>query len=122
MPVPHLPKSIKIVGKTYAVEEIPELEEDCGACYDTKQLIKIAADLPQELSQDTLLHEVLHAIDFQMHLNLKERHISAMASGLIAVIKENPEFVKYLLLPTGKGRPKAAPTKHKTRKRLTSKK
>ena len=122
MPNVALPKQIKIVGKTYVVEEIPEMDEDCGACYDTKQLIKIAGDLPQELSQDTLLHEVMHAIDYQMHLNLKERHVSAMASGLMAVIKENPDFVNYLLAPTSSASPKAAATKHKSRKRLTVKK
>lgn len=121
--MPALPAEVKIIGKTYKIEPVPEMDDECGACYDSKQLIKISEDLPQELSQDTLLHEVMHAIDFQMHTNMKERQISAMAAGLTAVFKENPTFVKYLLAgkATKKGS-KAAPTKHKSRKRLTTKK
>lgn len=117
--IPALPVEIKIIGKTYKVESVPEMD-DCGLCYDTKQLIKISEELPQELSQDTLLHEVMHAIDFQMHTNMKERQISAMAAGLTAVFKENPALVKFLLAgKTSKRGTKAAPTKHKARKRLT---
>lgn len=125
MPVqtPALPVEIKIIGKTYKVEPVPEMDDECGACYDSKQLIKISEDLPQELSQDTLLHEVMHAIDFQMHTNMKERQISAMAAGLTAVFKENPTFVKYLLAGKAPKRgAKVAPTKHKSRKRLTKNK
>jgi hypothetical protein len=119
MPTPTtpLPTEIKIIGKTYKVESVPEMDDDCGACYDSKQLIKISEDIPQELSQDTLLHEVMHAIDYQMHINMKERQISAMASGLTAVFKENPDFVKYFLgTNVTKMGTKAAPTKHKRRK------
>lgn len=113
-----LPQEIKIIGKTYRVEPVPEMDDDCGACYDSKQLIKISEDLAQELAQDTLLHEVIHAVDFQMHTNLKERQVSALASGLTAVFKENPEFVKYILAgKTPKAAAKTTPTKHKRRKR-----
>lgn len=120
MPSPALPTKIKIIGKTYAVESVPEMD-DCGLCYDTKQLIKISEELPHELTQDTLLHEVMHAIDYQMHIGLKEREISAMASGITAVIKENPVLAKFLLTQkkTDGATAKAAPTKHKSRKRLT---
>lgn len=113
---PVLPQEIKIIGKTYRVEPVPEMDDDCGACYDSKQLIKISEDLAQELAQDTLLHEVIHAVDFQMHTNLKERQVSALASGLTAVFKENPEFVKYILAgKTAKKGSKITPTKHKRR-------
>lgn len=112
---PVLPDTIKIIGKTYRVEPVPEMDDDCGACYDAKQLIKISEDIPHELSQDTLLHEVMHAVDYQMHLNMKERQISAMAAGLTAVFKENPEFVKYLFTPASKTATKASTTKHKRR-------
>ena len=115
-----LPLEIKIIGKTYKIEPVPEMDDDCGACYDAKQLIKISEDLPQELSQDTLLHEVMHAVDYQMHTNMKERQISAMAAGLTAVFKENPLFVKYILAgKTPKRGSKTSPTKHKRKKPLT---
>lgn len=110
---PALPDAIKIIGKTYSIESVPEMDDDCGACYDSKQLIKISEDIPHELSQDTLLHEVMHAVDFQMHLGMKERQVSAMAAGLMAVFKENPEFVKYLFTPATKSVTKASVTKHK---------
>lgn len=120
---PTIPNEIKIIGKTYAVDVVEDME-NCGECLDTKQLIKIDHEMPHELTQDTLLHEIMHAIDYQMHIGLKEREISAMASGITAVIKENPGLAKFLLVQPSKTKAatKSTQTKHKARKRLTAKK
>jgi hypothetical protein len=89
------PKEVRILGKAYEVQVVPGFE-DCGECFDMKQQIKLQAEMPTTLEQDTLLHEVIHALDFNMKLNMKERQVSALAAGLIGVFRDNPSFVKYL--------------------------
>ena len=118
MTTPSIPDKIKIIGKQYSVEMVPELDE-CGLCYDTKQLIKISEDLPHDLTQDTILHEVMHAIDYQMHIGMKERQISAMAAGIIAVFKENPGLLKFITTPTDAKTAKAPARSVQKRKKLT---
>lgn len=93
--VEEAPKSIRILGKEYGVQFIEDFE-NCGECHDIKQMIKMQTEMPMALEQDTLLHEVIHALDFNMKLHMKERQVSALASGIIAVFRDNPSFVKYL--------------------------
>lgn len=93
--VSKVPKTVRILGKTYKIEVIPDFE-NCGECHDNKQVIKLQSDMPLALEQDTILHEVIHALDYSMKLNMKERQVSALASGLIAVFRDNPRFVHYL--------------------------
>jgi hypothetical protein len=93
--ITRTPKEIRILGKDYSVQIIPDFE-NCGECIDMKQQIKLQADMPMALEQDTLLHEVIHALDFGMKLHMKERQVSALASGLIGIFRDNPAFVEYL--------------------------
>lgn len=93
--VEQTPGDVRILGKVYEVHVIPGFE-NCGECIDMKQQIKLQADMPLTLEQDTLLHEVIHALDFGMKLHMKERQVSALASGLIGVFRDNPAFVQYL--------------------------
>lgn len=118
MTTPTIPEKIKIIGKQYSVEMVPELDE-CGLCYDTKQLIKISEDLPHDLTQDTILHEIMHAIDYQMHIGMKERQISAMAAGIMAVFKENPGLLKFITSPTSATKSKTPARSVQKRKKLT---
>jgi hypothetical protein len=43
-----------------------------------------------------LLHEILHAIDDAMQTKMKERQVHCTATGLLALFKDNPDFVKYM--------------------------
>lgn len=97
---PSYPSPIRVLGKPYRLEAVPSngiADGSYGSCEDGKQRICIAADLPPELEQDTVLHELLHAIDYAMQLKLSERQISALASGLMALISDNPDLAQYLL-------------------------
>ena len=51
---------------------------------------------------DTLLHEILHCIWDQGGLRmeepgLEERVVSSLATGILAVLRQNPEVAKFLL-------------------------
>lgn len=94
-----LPTSISVIGKRYRVVKIaPSSDGSYGECLEEQQEIRLKPGLPLEQEQDTLLHEIIHAIDFSMNAKMSERQITVLATGLICVLKENRDFLAYLEL------------------------
>jgi len=48
---------------------------------------------------DTVLHEVIHGIDNIIGLGLEETQVRHLASSLIGVFLDNPEFSQWLITP-----------------------
>ncbi len=93
------PASLKILGKPFKVtfgNEAPLEDGDMGDCSTEGQAITIREGQPLENEQDSLLHEVIHAVSDYMEINLKEGQVTKLATGLLAVLKDNPKFVSYL--------------------------
>lgn len=94
--------TIRILGKTYGLRFVDKVEMEggdpkeslMGLCTNDKQDIQVSVHQPQDALKDTILHEIIHAVDYQMQLGLKERQVHGMASGLVAVFLDNPEFTK----------------------------
>lgn len=92
-------KAIRILGKPYTIREFPSNgtnEDTYGSCDEAKQEILIREGLVKEMRQDTVLHEVFHGIDYAMDSKMSEKQIGLLATGFLAVIKDNPEFLRYL--------------------------
>lgn len=95
-----LPSLIRVIGKPYSVELVPKTKletADLGECKYPEQQITIQSGQAKEQEQDTLLHEVIHAVDEAMDTDLSETQVRRMATGLLAVFHDNPDFVKYLM-------------------------
>jgi len=99
-----LPKKIKIANHVYTIEEWePDLAlaTGCfGLCQNNELNIKISTDYSQSQIKETLLHEVLHAINWTYHIeegDCEERTVTAMASALSQVFQDNKEFREFLL-------------------------
>lgn len=91
-----IPPTVAIIGKRYEVR-ISELEEDYGQCLSEQCLIEIkTSNQCHQQQADTLLHEVMHAIDHEMHCSMSEPQIRRMATGLLAVLRDNPALVEFL--------------------------
>lgn len=102
------PQSIKILGKAYKVRVVTERADgfeagDYGECDNDKHVITIIAGRSLGNDQDTLLHEIIHAVAFQMGVDgeinkraQEEKWVQALATGLLAVMKDNPGTVSYL--------------------------
>jgi hypothetical protein len=78
--------------------------ENCfGLCFNGAQRIDIMDELPEGEEVDVVLHEILHAILFQMSVRLpmkvEEQFVLATATGLTAVLQDNPQFAKWLIQP-----------------------
>lgn len=97
-----------IVGKTYRIRVVTERAKDFedgdyGMCDNDAHVISIIAGRSLGNDQDTLMHEVIHAIEFQMgtdgsiHKRPSHEHcVQALATGLLAFVKGNPAAVSYL--------------------------
>jgi hypothetical protein len=93
--------ALDILGKRYRVNFVDREEgSDCGLCLYNVCTIEIATGFQcVEQQRDTLLHEVLHAVDHEMNGlggALRERHIRTLATGLYAVLRQNPALVAFL--------------------------
>ena len=92
-------KSIRILGKDYQIiQDISYLSEQnyLGKARFAQQKILYSGDQGPESLQDTLLHEVIHVVDWTVKSDLKENQVAAITSGLYAVFKDNPEFFEWL--------------------------
>ena len=89
-------KKLTIMGTQHSVRWNARLKDDWGDFDAEKKLIRIAkAPLLQQ--RETLLHEVMHAIEEQYGFDMNHDHLTLMARGLLAVLRDNPEFREVLL-------------------------
>lgn len=91
-----IPSSLKIVGREYSVEKIEEYDEQVGGVDFDKCTIVIKDGQQRLLEADTLLHESLHIIDDIFQLELTERQVYCITSGLIAILRDNPNLMLYI--------------------------
>ena len=91
-----IPKRIDILGKNYAVEVVKRDNSDYGETFVDQCRIQVAQYQCDAQKRDTLLHEVMHAVDHEMHCGMSEKQIRRMATGLLAVLRQNPAFANFL--------------------------
>ena len=95
----NYPLSVRILGKYYKIEPLPEhaIDGEFGACNYAFQLIEFNQKLALDEQKDTILHEMIHVLDHGMQLGLKEEQVHAIATGVYALIKDNKEFFEWVI-------------------------
>jgi Zn-dependent peptidase ImmA (M78 family) len=91
-----IPKRVDVMGKTYKIELDLDDSSDYGLCVADRCTIKIAKRQCDMQKRDTLLHELTHAVDHELKLEMKENQVHRMATGLLAVFRHNPQLVAFL--------------------------
>jgi hypothetical protein len=87
-----IPKTIKILGHLYRIEYVKDLSRDRnlrGEVLYGKLLINLSPDIPTQLQEEALLHEVIHAISNEVALDLSENQVTSLSSVLYQVLKDN---------------------------------
>lgn len=104
-----IPKHVKVLGKVYSITEDDGLMQDghaSGICKPWRAEIRVAsvAELDLQQVRDCVLHEVFHAIFSETGLTVdfkededEEKIVRRMATAVLAVLRENPALVKFLL-------------------------
>jgi hypothetical protein len=93
------PSTLKILGKRFRVQYVsgePLSEDETGECDSEKQLISVKEGQELEAEQDTVIHEILHALEDLLELKLEHDNIVRLTTGLHALVKENPRLFTYL--------------------------
>jgi|GEM_PF-3090180 len=87
--------AFRLFGKTWTVQWLP-IEGCAGKTYHSKLLIQVDPNYAPEYVQDTLLHELTHAVDSEMELDMTEHQVRNIATGLLGIMKDNPALCTYI--------------------------
>jgi hypothetical protein len=96
-----IPTSIRFLGRTFPVimrTKDSGFSDNGLFDHDTLTIQIKEGQIPAE-EVDTILHETVHGISYFMDLNLSERQVRLIATGLVALFQDNPEFAEYLTQP-----------------------
>jgi hypothetical protein len=105
-PIP-LPDTIRVGYRTVRVEWMPADEacEDgiCGDWSPAKARIRISEGMAPDETQNTLLHEVLHAVikvaNLRFPADLEELAVTVLSNVLLQVLHDNPGLTKAIVEP-----------------------
>lgn len=99
-----LPTEVDILNLTYKINwmEPPEESgaEQLGLCDFQEQIISVTKSLPRQSRAETLLHEIIHAINHGMGAPNKideEKFTGKMSIGMATAIKQSPEVWKWIM-------------------------
>lgn len=99
---------IDIMGVKYDIFEFPKAtmnkignrtsdeEQVLGYWMQEQQTIALVNTLRKDVLMQTLLHEILHAIDSGMGSTMSEQQTDYLASSLYCVIKNNPALFQFI--------------------------
>lgn len=96
----RIPDEFKLFQQTWQVRTgtEKELPNELGMCYvDTNEILLRTHGLPMDTIIHTFLHELMHAIEQKMVLDMSERQVDLIALGLLDLFRSNPEMVELLL-------------------------
>ena len=85
----RIPRKVRILGQIYTVQYKDEMEGDMGECDYVNNRITLLKGMSEEKLMQTFLHEIVHAIEKSMNLNLKEQQVDNISLGLYQILKEN---------------------------------
>ena len=97
------PGQVWINGKLWTIEEKLDLfrnDEEFGNCVYHNLRIELDETQPDQMKRDTVWHEILHGVEAELDLKLKEKQVRQIASMQVAIMRDNPEVIAYLLAQT----------------------
>ncbi len=91
------PTKIKILNQTYKIEWVAS-SDNHGACDPDKCIIQLTKGYPSKVIATTLLHELIHAINFAMGVTdstSEEETTQRLETGLSTVWGDNPKLFEW---------------------------
>ena len=102
----ELPEIIPILGIDHKIVEFSGSDpmnsgSYYGAIKSSEGIILVGSEFSHSRRQETLLHEVVHAIDHAFHdddagESLSEGQVKRISRGFHAVMRENPQVAEFL--------------------------
>jgi hypothetical protein len=93
----NIPDTVRILGVDYGITYESRLNNGSSLAYGhidyEKSMIRLNNDDAKEQRlQQTLLHEIIHGVVYHMGFDLGEGKTNKLATGLLAVINDNPQL------------------------------
>lgn len=88
---------LDILGTIWTIKVYPFENDDHGETLFDKAEIHINSKKPPAMFYETMLHEVIHAVDITCNLSLTEPQVHNLAVYLRTVFKSNPKFAKWVI-------------------------
>lgn len=84
-------QSLTIFGKPYQVQYVDNINDgdQFGEINTGTGIISVLNTSSAQMQEETLLHEIIHAIDEDMGIGLNEKQVQRLSVSLYAVLKEN---------------------------------
>ena len=90
-------KSVRVLGKVYSVLWGHKFDEMILGDHCQKSLqVRIGSGMAPDEERETLMHELTHAVENQLGLDLKEEQVRQLSVGMFAVFRDNPKLVSYM--------------------------
>ena len=97
MSSPTPPSELQLFGKVWQIKFTKI--KDLGDCEVVLNRIRVNPKQSADSRRDTLLHEIVHAVEHELLLNMTEKQVSRLATGLLSMLRTNPGVVDFLLEP-----------------------
>lgn len=97
-----IPKTITILGQKWSIQQYPlqiERPDEQGYCDANNGKVFYRMAESGDVNRDTILHEIMHGIENLMDLELEEREVRLMATGLLDVLRDpaNAAFWAWMM-------------------------
>ncbi len=86
------PQELVINNEVYRVRFVTKISGDCqvmGNCNPTTRVIQIKNNQSAGETFATLIHELLHAIEFEYDLDIPHKHVYALEKALADLFLQN---------------------------------
>lgn len=91
------PGQLLLCGQPFALESAELGENEAGRSHVSEQRLLIAYNLAPLQERDTVLHEIVHAVSEMTGHELEEGEVAALGNSLLAVLRDNPALVSWLM-------------------------
>ncbi len=96
--------SVRVLGRIYKIAR-KRAKGLWGKCDNVAGIVTVVPAIDPFSEKDTILHEIMHAILFQQNNHkpedyaLEESFVRPLATGIIAVLQDNPQLAQWLIAP-----------------------
>jgi len=95
----QLPQHIEFMSQKWSIRPAlhRELEDCVGLCDPKTNTIIIEKNMQDDVTAQTLMHELTHVVELTLQLNLTEQQVDCIASGWLHLLRNNPQLVRVLV-------------------------
>ena len=92
------PNGVRVQGKQFSIKYLKASQIPDDALGLTKYMdlsISVQEGIPLALEQEVVFHEITHAVEKSLDIDMSEHQVEVLACGWIQVLRDNPGLLDY---------------------------